>query len=104
MAASQSQLIKEIAALRTRLAETRKTGATIGFVPTMGALHAGHGALMQAARRDCDFIVVSIFVNPIQFNNKEDYEKYGRNLPADLDFCSAHQVDVVFAPGLEEMY
>jgi pantoate--beta-alanine ligase len=104
MAASQSQLIKEITALRARLAEVRKTGASIGFVPTMGALHAGHGALMQAAKRDCDFIVASIFVNPIQFNNKEDYEKYGRNLPADLDFCAAHHVDTVFAPSVEEMY
>jgi pantoate--beta-alanine ligase len=104
MVASQSQLIKEIAALRTHLAQLRRTGATIGLVPTMGALHAGHGALMQAARRDCDFIVASIFVNPIQFNNKEDYEKYGRNLPADLEFCTAHHVDAVFAPSPEEMY
>jgi pantoate--beta-alanine ligase len=104
MGASRPELIREIAALRKRIAGARKAGATIGFVPTMGALHAGHGALMDAARRDCNFIAASIFVNPIQFNNKEDYEKYGRNLPADLDFCAAHQVDVVFAPSPEEMY
>jgi pantoate--beta-alanine ligase len=99
-----AQLIRDIASLRRRLSEARKADACIGFVPTMGALHAGHGALTQAARRDCNFIVASIFVNPIQFNNKEDYEKYGRNLPADLDFCAAHHVDIVFAPTLEEMY
>jgi pantoate--beta-alanine ligase len=98
------ELIREIAGLRARVAEARKAGVTMGFVPTMGALHAGHGALMDAAKRDCNFIVASIFVNPIQFNNKEDYEKYGRNLPADLDFAAAHHVDVVFAPSPEEMY
>jgi pantoate--beta-alanine ligase len=70
----------------------------------MGALHAGHGALMDAARRDCDVVVASVFVNPTQFNNKEDYERYGRNLEADVEFSGSHGVDVVFAPGLEEMY
>jgi pantoate--beta-alanine ligase len=104
MGDSRPELIRDIAGLRNRIADARKAGATIGFVPTMGALHAGHGALMDAAKRDCNFIAASIFVNPIQFNNKEDYEKYGRNLPADLDFCAAHQVDVVFAPSPEEMY
>jgi pantoate--beta-alanine ligase len=104
MGDSRPELIRDIAGLRDRLAVARKAGSPIGFVPTMGALHAGHGALMDAAKRDCNFIAASIFVNPIQFNNKEDYEKYGRNLPADLDFCAAHQVDVVFAPGPEEMY
>ncbi|HEY1948667.1 MAG TPA: pantoate--beta-alanine ligase, partial [Bryobacteraceae bacterium] len=104
MGASRPELIRDIAGLRERIAAARKAGATIGFVPTMGALHAGHGALMDAARRECNFTAVSIFVNPIQFNNKEDYEKYGRNLPTDLDFCAAHQVDVVFAPSPEEMY
>jgi pantoate--beta-alanine ligase len=104
MGDSRPELIRDIAGLRNRIADARKAGATIGFVPTMGALHAGHGALMDAAKRDCNFIAASIFVNPIQFNNKEDYEKYGRNLAADFDFCAAHQVDVVFAPSPEEMY
>jgi pantoate--beta-alanine ligase len=104
MGVSQPQLIKDIAGLRSRLSEVRKTAVAIGFVPTMGALHAGHGELMDYAKLGCDFVVVSIFVNPIQFNNKEDYEKYGRNLPADLAFCAAHRVDVVFAPSPEEMY
>jgi len=70
----------------------------------MGALHAGHGALMDAARRDCDVVVASVFVNPTQFNNKEDYERYGRNFDADLAFSGEHGVDIVFAPGVEEMY
>jgi len=99
-----AELITDIASLRSRLSGVRKTGATIGFVPTMGALHAGHGALMDAAQLGCDFVVVSVFVNPIQFNNKEDFEKYARNLQTDLDFSSTHHVGVVFAPSQEEMY
>ncbi len=70
----------------------------------MGALHAGHRALMDAARRECDCVVVSIFVNPIQFDNKEDYERYGRMLEADLVLAAGCGVDVVFAPSAEEMY
>jgi pantoate--beta-alanine ligase len=96
--------IGHIDELRRRLSGARQSGAKIGFVPTMGALHAGHGALMDAARRDCDFVVVSIFVNPIQFDNKQDYERYGRNLEADIQFAASRGVDVVFAPGSEEMY
>jgi pantoate--beta-alanine ligase len=82
----------------------RQSGYKIGLVPTMGALHAGHGALMDAARRDCDVVVASVFVNPTQFNNKEDYERYARNLDADVAFAGRHGVDIVFAPGVEEMY
>lgn len=59
---------------------------------------------MDAARRECDAVVASVFVNPTQFNNKEDYERYGRNLDADVDFSGRHGVDIVFAPGVEEMY
>jgi pantoate--beta-alanine ligase len=70
----------------------------------MGALHAGHGALMEAARGDCDVVVASVFVNPTQFNNKEDYERYGRNLDADVAFSEEHGASIVFAPGVEEMY
>src|SRR5689334_24598193 len=90
--------------MRTRLALARQRGNQIGFVPTMGALHAGHAALMDAARRECDVVVASVFVNPTQFNNKEDYERYGRNLDADVAFCGIHDVTVVFAPEVEEMY
>jgi pantoate--beta-alanine ligase len=98
------EVIARIDELRGRLSGVRKNGGAIGFVPTMGALHAGHGALMDAARRDCDCVVVSIFVNPIQFDNKEDYKRYGRNLEADVAFAGGRGVDVVFAPSAEEMY
>jgi pantoate--beta-alanine ligase len=98
------EIVPHIDELRNRLSAVRQRGGAIGFVPTMGALHAGHGALMDAARRDCDCVVVSIFVNPIQFDNKEDYERYGRNLEADVAFAGGRGVDVVFAPSAEEMY
>lgn len=78
--------------------------AVLGFVPTMGALHAGHGALIERARRECDLVVVSIFVNPIQFNQLEDYQRYPRTLEADLAFCDQRGVDLVFAPSEQEMY
>ena len=76
----------------------------LGFVPTMGALHAGHGRLMDEARAASGSVAVSIFVNPIQFNQSEDYARYPRPLDADLEFCAARGVDVVFAPPVEEMY
>ena len=98
------EVFARIDELRGRLGAVRQRGGVIGFVPTMGALHAGHGALMDAARRDCDCVVVSIFVNPIQFDNKEEYERYGRNLAADIAFAADRGVDVVFAPSAEEMY
>jgi pantoate--beta-alanine ligase len=76
----------------------------VGFVPTMGALHAGHGRLIEEARRASASVAVSIFVNPTQFNQSEDYERYPRPLEADLAFCAARGADVVFAPPVEEMY
>jgi pantoate--beta-alanine ligase len=94
------EVIARIDELRRRLSGERR----IGFVPTMGALHAGHRALMDAARRECDCVVVSIFVNPIQFDNKEDYERYGRTLEADIALAAECGVDVVFAPSADEMY
>jgi pantoate--beta-alanine ligase len=98
------EIIARIDELRSRLAAVRQNGGAIGFVPTMGALHAGHGALMDAARRDCDCVVVSIFVNPIQFDEKDDYERYARNLEEDVAFAAGRGVDIVFAPSAEEMY
>jgi pantoate--beta-alanine ligase len=77
---------------------------TVGFVPTMGALHAGHRSLMTAARRRCDTLVVSIFVNPLQFNDPADLARYPRTFEADLRMCEEEGVDVVFAPSGEEMY
>ena len=77
---------------------------TVGFVPTMGALHAGHRSLMTAARLRCDTLVVSIFVNPLQFNDPTDLARYPRTLVADLQMCEEEGVDVVLAPSSEEMY
>ena len=76
----------------------------VALVPTMGALHAGHGRLMDEAQLTSASLAVSIFVNPIQFNQDEDYRRYPRKVEADLAFCEAHGVQVVFQPSLEEMY
>ncbi len=97
-------LEREIAGLRQAVAAARLQGNSIGCVPTMGALHAGHGALTDRARAESGYVVVTIFVNPIQFDRREDYDRYARNLPADLAFCEARDVDLVFAPSVEEMY
>lgn len=81
-----------------------REGVTIGFVPTMGALHDGHRALIRAARLACDAVVVSIFVNPTQFGPTEDLSKYPRQLTHDRALCRAEGVDVVFAPDVQTMY
>jgi pantoate--beta-alanine ligase len=93
-----------IAETRARIAAARKAGALIGFVPTMGALHAGHAKLIETARADCGFVAVSIFVNPLQFPPNEDFQRYPRSLPADLEICRSRGADFVFAPSVEEMY
>jgi pantoate--beta-alanine ligase len=98
------ELIQTISGLRSRLALDRQRAAVIGLVPTMGALHAGHARLMEQARRESDCLVASIFVNPIQFNRSDDYERYPRTLETDLRFCGERGVDVVFAPSVVEMY
>jgi len=75
-----------------------------GVVMTMGALHDGHRSLMRVARKDNDFVVATIFVNPLQFGPNEDYDKYPRTLEADVEACRAEGVDLVFAPSRDEMY
>jgi len=92
--------IETIAALRSRLTH----GGAVGLVPTMGALHAGHVALIDAARRDSDLVVASIFVNPLQFNNADDLARYPQTLDADLSVCRDRGVDLVFTPSAAEMY
>lgn len=96
--------VTTVAALRSRVEKARRTGASVGFVPTMGFLHEGHVSLMEAARADCDLVVVSIFVNPLQFGAGEDLDAYPRDLDRDLDLCRAAGVDVVLAPDVAEMY
>ena len=98
------QLLTSIAPLRDRVAEARRAGLRVGLVPTMGALHAGHARLIEHARRDCECVVVSIFVNPSQFDRQDDLERYPRTLQADVDMCAACGVDVVFEPAAAEMY
>ncbi len=97
-------IITSIDALRRRLLLSRMRGRTIGLVPTMGALHEGHLTLIARARAECKEVVVSIFVNPIQFNQPEDFAHYPRTLESDARQCSEAGVDVIFAPSAEEMY
>jgi len=86
------------------IASLKKAGKSVGFVPTMGALHAGHFSLVQASKQQNDFTVVSIFVNPTQFNNKEDLVRYPRTLDTDLPLIEKEGCDMVFVPGEREMY
>lgn len=98
------KVINTVAELRNVLSECRTAQKTIGFVPTMGALHAGHASLVERSVADNDVTVVSIFVNPTQFNDKNDLQNYPRNLDADCALLSDKGVDIVFAPEVEEMY
>ncbi len=98
------QLEETIKSVREAIKAARARRSTIGLVPTMGALHVGHLSLIEAAKKDCDFLVVSIFVNPTQFGPGEDFEKYPRPLQTDLDMCNNAGVQLVFAPTSAEMY
>ncbi len=98
------QILRTVAELRQWSREGRKSGKTIGLVPTMGALHAGHASLIRAAAASCDKVAVSVFVNPTQFGPNEDYAVYPRTLEADCALAEAQDADVVFAPSVEELY
>ena len=98
------EVIDSIPSLRGRLRVDRNAGHTIGLVPTMGALHEGHLSLVARARAECATVVVTIFVNPRQFDRPEDLATYPRSLDADVTVCASAGVDVVFAPAAAEMY
>ena len=90
--------------VRAALAKARADGQTVGLVPTMGALHAGHLSLVEASVAQCDFTVVSVFVNPTQFGPSEDLEEYPRDIEGDAEKCQAAGADLIFAPSAKEMY
>lgn len=98
------QTFTTVAALTAAIQQAKQENKTIGLVPTMGALHEGHLSLIHRARQENDLVVVSLFVNPIQFNNKEDLEKYPRTLEADCEKVAGAEADIAFAPSVEEMY
>jgi len=98
------KLVHTIAELRAELDGARARGATVGFVPTMGALHAGHRSLVERAVADCDVVAVSIFVNPLQFGPSEDLDAYPRTLDADVAMVAEVGAAVAFAPPVAEMY
>jgi pantoate--beta-alanine ligase len=101
---ARMKLVRTVAELRTELAPARRAGLRIGLVPTMGALHAGHLSLVRQAARDCDMVVVTLFVNPSQFNEHADLERYPRNEADDARAAAEAGADLLFAPSVEEVY
>lgn len=98
------EIITTVAEMKERVRAWKAEGLSIGLTPTMGALHEGHMSLMEAARKNCDKVVASVFVNPLQFGPDEDYENYPRDLERDAAIAESKGVDVVFHPSVEEMY
>ncbi|HEY2397898.1 MAG TPA: pantoate--beta-alanine ligase [Solirubrobacteraceae bacterium] len=96
--------VRAVAPLRAALAPARRKALTIGLVPTMGALHEGHLSLIRRAREQCDVVVVSVFVNPAQFNERADLERYPRRESEDAAAAAAAGADIVFAPSADEVY
>ncbi|MGH6935923.1 MAG: pantoate--beta-alanine ligase, partial [Methylocella sp.] len=103
-AASRVEIVRDVARLRAWLAVWRRAGETIGLVPTMGALHAGHISLVHQAKKQTRRVVMSIFVNPAQFAPSEDFNNYPRSLEADAALFAAAEGDLIFAPGVEAIY
>lgn len=98
------QVIKTQRQLREVVEHCKNNGLSIGLVPTMGALHAGHASLVERSVKDNDVTFVSVFVNPTQFNNAEDFEKYPRNVEKDVEYLTSLGADYVFSPSADEMY
>jgi pantoate--beta-alanine ligase len=97
-------LFKKVKDLKKYIAAAKSSGKSVGFVPTMGALHAGHLSLIEKSSRACDLTVCSIFVNPTQFNDPKDFEKYPRNDNADINLLALSHCDVLFLPDTKEVY
>src|SRR5258707_9959387 len=102
--ATSVRRVSTIEDIREAVMSARKSGARIGFVPTMGALHQGHLSLVERARQESDVIVMSIFVNPTQFGPNEDFARYPRPIEEDVRLASGAGVDILFTPSVEEMY
>ncbi len=98
------RIIENIDQMRAACRELKRAGKRLGFVPTMGALHAGHMSLVRTARQQCQAVAVSIFVNPTQFGPNEDFSKYPRTLERDRQMLEAEKVDLVFVPTVADMY
>ncbi len=98
------EVVRDVASLRTKVREWRRRDETVGLIPTMGALHEGHLALVEAALRDCNHAVTTIFVNPTQFAPNEDFEAYPRDEGDDLAKLEALSADLAFVPPVNEMY
>lgn len=98
------KIFNKIAELQSFLNNLQSQNKLVAFVPTMGALHLGHISLVEKAKQENDIVVVSIFVNPLQFNNKSDLEKYPRNIEQDIEILQKHDVDVLFVPDEAEIY
>ena len=98
------EVIRSATEMQTRAMALKKEGKSIGFVPTMGSLHAGHLSLVDLIKEQCDVLLLSIYVNPTQFGVGEDFEKYPRDLDKDLAMCESRGVDLVFAPESSEIY
>lgn len=104
-AVHQLEVVSTIEALRSRIADYRRqTQGTVGLVPTMGYLHEGHASLLKAAKEQCGLVVLSIFVNPLQFGPNEDFDRYPRDKERDLQVAEAAGADLVFMPDVKEMY
>ena len=101
---SRPKLVSSTDELRAAVGAVRRAGKRVGFVPTMGALHEGHLSLVRASKAECDWTVVSIYVNPSQFGPAEDYRRYPRTLEADLDALAGCGAEFVFAPASDEVY
>jgi pantoate--beta-alanine ligase len=98
------RIVRPVQGLRAVLAPARREDRAIGLVPTMGALHEGHLSLIRHARRQCDVVVVSLFVNPAQFNERADLDRYPRDAERDAELADAAGADLLFAPAVEEVY